>query len=221
VTHMAHSTPEELIDVVDGTRRVSSLPHLADCAACRAQLDELRATIGEVAAIDVPEPPPLYWRQLSARVHDAVERERFGAGRRIWFLGGASWDTVWPWAAAAVLVLAVLVTTRRGAERQPQRTPTSTVNLAQQDSAPSVGSVTESARVDAERAPDALNAGDSADESLIAFMQDLAESMDAEAAGVSLRPDGSVTDAAVAELSPEERAEMQRLLQDAMRGSGV
>lgn len=221
MTGMTHCTPDELLDVVDGARSIASLPHMADCAACRAQLDELRATIGEVGAVGVPEPPPHYWRQLAMHVREAVQREQGGGGWRPWLGVGVSWQTVWPVAAVAVLVLAVLVVPRGAFERRPPSVPPH----APAPGTPTVGSsvrgTSEPVQVDRRRAPGETGVGDTVNESLIAFMQDLAEGMDSEAAGAWLRPDVSVADAAVEALSDDERVEMQRLIQEAIRASGA
>lgn len=217
---MAHCTPDELMDVVDGARSMASLPHVADCAACRAQLDELRATIGEMAALDVPEPPPHYWRQLSAHVRDAVRREQGGGSHRSWLGVGASWQTVWPLAAVAVLVLAVLVAPRGGFDRQPPIATPAAEPRTSSVASSSSGAI-DAGPVDGPRTPHETGVGDAANESLIAFMQDLTEGMDAETAGASLRPDVSFADAAVEELSDDERVEMRRLIEEAMRASGA
>lgn len=204
MTGMTHCTPDELMDVVDGARSMASLPHLADCAACRAQLDELRATIMEMTAVDVPEPPPHYWRQLSRHVRDVVEREQAGGRWRQWFDVGVSWQTLWPVAAVAGLVLAVWVSPGPGTPKV----------------ASSLTGTTAPGAADGSTTPDETD-GNSVDESLIAFMQDLAEGMDTETAGASLRPDVAVADAAVEDLSDDERVEMRRLIQEAMRASGA
>ena len=101
-----HLTPDELIDVAEGTRRESSLPHLATCGVCRRQVADLRAVLSSVAPIDVPEPSPLFWQQFSIRVRDAIAADPAGSG----------WRWVWTRfrtplvlaAAPAVLVLCVL-----------------------------------------------------------------------------------------------------------------
>lgn len=218
---MTHCTPDELLDVVDGARSSASLPHLRDCAACRTQLDELRAAIGEVAAVEVPEPPSHYWRHLSAHVRDAVQREQAGGRWRHWFRVDVAWQTAWPAAAAAVFVLAVLVVPRGGFERRSPSGSTSLPGPVTPTVASSSSEAGQTERVDGFRTPDETLLGDSVHESLIAFMQDLAEGMDAESVEASLRPDVAVADAAVEELSDDERIEMQRLIQAAMRGSGA
>jgi len=76
-----HLTPDQLVDLADGVKPESSAPHLADCAVCRAQLNGLRATMSQVADVEVPEPSPLFWDHLSRRVSDAVAREDAGIAR--------------------------------------------------------------------------------------------------------------------------------------------
>ena len=72
---MPHLTPEQFVDVAEGTTPELSMPHLASCDACRNELAGMRALMSEAAGVDVPEPSPLFWNHLSARVHDAVAEE--------------------------------------------------------------------------------------------------------------------------------------------------
>jgi hypothetical protein len=72
---MAHLTPEQFVDLAEGTALESSMPHLASCDACRSELAGMRALMSEAAGVDVPEPSPLFWNHLSTRVHDAVAEE--------------------------------------------------------------------------------------------------------------------------------------------------
>jgi hypothetical protein len=86
-----HLSADDLVDLADGTRPESSAPHLTSCGACRAQLADLRMMMRAAVAADVPEPSPLFWDQLSRRVHEAVEAEQASV------------------AAAAMLIIAVVV----------------------------------------------------------------------------------------------------------------
>lgn len=74
-----HLREEEFIDVADGALNAADRgrveDHLASCAACRQQLAELRGTLVSVAAVDVPEPSPLFWEHFSRRIHEAVDGE--------------------------------------------------------------------------------------------------------------------------------------------------
>jgi len=101
-----HLGEEELVDAADGAlstadrRRVES--HLAQCAACRQQLGDLHQTLASVAAVDVPEPSPLFWGHFSRRVHEAVDGEVQRPRGRSWL----HW--LFPAAAVAALLLFVV-----------------------------------------------------------------------------------------------------------------
>ena len=116
---MAHLTADQLIDAAEGADPQSSASHLQSCDSCREQLAALRTTMSMVAEIDVPEPSPLFWDHLSARVHDAVEADPAStssivaggksvpAGRWSWLGTRPVWLT-----ALAVLVAAVSLVIR-------------------------------------------------------------------------------------------------------------
>jgi hypothetical protein len=72
---MPHLTPAQLIDLAEGTGLDASAPHLAACETCRRELAGLRAMLSEAAGVEVPEPSPLFWEQLSGRVRAAVAEE--------------------------------------------------------------------------------------------------------------------------------------------------
>jgi hypothetical protein len=97
---MSHLTRDErllaLDDALDATRET----HLAACAACRTELEALRGVVARVRAVDVPEPSPLFWDHLAARVGDAIAREPSPIAARAW------WSPRLAWAAAAVVVTA-------------------------------------------------------------------------------------------------------------------
>jgi hypothetical protein len=107
---MAHLTSAEFVDLAEGVRDAASAPHLAECDRCRRQLAEVRGMLIAAAASDVPEPSPLFWDHLSARVRGAVAAEP--EPRSATFLN--PW---WMRAAAAVAVsaaIAVVVGTSMG-----------------------------------------------------------------------------------------------------------
>lgn len=73
---MSHLTPEQFVDLAEGTTPETAVPHLASCEACRRELADLRAMMSHAGMPDdVPEPSPLFWNHLSSRVRDAVEQE--------------------------------------------------------------------------------------------------------------------------------------------------
>ena len=56
--------------------------HVAECEQCKAELDELKATMNLLDAWEAPEPSPYFLTRLGARVRE--EREAAPAG---WFAG--------------------------------------------------------------------------------------------------------------------------------------
>jgi hypothetical protein len=54
------------------------LAHLADCADCRKQLDELRSTLALLDTWEAPEPNPYFMTRLNARLDE--ERQAAPAG---------------------------------------------------------------------------------------------------------------------------------------------
>jgi hypothetical protein len=75
---MSHLTPEQFVDLAEGTTPESSAPHLASCDVCRRELAEMRALMSAAAGadvVDIPEPSPLFWSHLSTRVRGAVAEE--------------------------------------------------------------------------------------------------------------------------------------------------
>lgn len=73
---MNHLSPFEVVDLIEGRLDAARAAHADRCEACRRSSDELRELLdGPIAAADVPEPSPLFWDHLSARVRDAVAQE--------------------------------------------------------------------------------------------------------------------------------------------------
>ena len=72
---MSHLRPLEFVDLAEGTLPEDAAPHLAACEACRRELADLRAMMSEASGVTAPEPSPLFWDHLSARVREAVAEE--------------------------------------------------------------------------------------------------------------------------------------------------
>ena len=197
-----HLHSEELVDIAEGARAESSAPHLAACAACRTQLSEMRAVMSAVADVDVPEPSPLFWDHLSARVSDAVAREP----RR------ASWL---PWlrmprylvpalSLAAAMVVAVLLVNSRGVS--PSAGP------------PAAGAGVADARQPRELLASPASVSDDASLGLVAALTDGMDEDAAAEAGLAAR--GSA-EHAVTHLNDEELRRLRELLKDEMARSGA
>jgi hypothetical protein len=176
-------------------------PHLQECCRCRGRLDELVGGLQLAKEADVEEPSPLFWEHFSARLHGVIDAGQPGDRRR-----QAGWWLRPAWRPAALAALVVLVaavsvavwhgrTVRVGPPVAGQARP-----LAGIDQAP----------VQVEDYDESLDASWS-------LVTDFAAQVDldtATEAGLVLGPD--TADEAVAELSPEERAELVRVLRSAL-----
>ncbi len=199
---MTHLSPDNFVDLLDGTLSEAAVPHLASCERCRQQLADLRVTWQAATEADVPEPSPLFWDHLSARVHDAVAAE--GQARAPWWRIDWSWTSVGLAGAsvAALALVAILQVPRTGSQ------------------VPSVSVVATNAAgvsaVDAAAEPVALP-----DDESIGLMADLAGDLDWDAvAELGLTTDGLAYRGA-SEMTADERVELQRLLHEALAPAGT
>jgi hypothetical protein len=104
-----HLSPEELVDAAESARDEAALPHLVSCERCRQQLHDVRSAMQAAASADVPEPSPLFWDHLSARVASAIASPD-AAPRRFAPLGGWRWQhIIVPLCVAGLVVAAVAV----------------------------------------------------------------------------------------------------------------
>ena len=197
---MTHFSESEFVDFAEGVLTAGRSAHLDTCAACRSQAADVRAALEAATAVDVPEPSPLFWDHLSAR----IRQETRDVGRET--------RPLWRPAAVAVLggVAALIVLVAISIRELPRRVgPT----------APSKPSP-----VTAAVAPAGANGEPSLDpaatDAAWALLRAAASDMeldDASAAGLSVRP--GVVDKAVLDLTPAERDALGRLLQDALKTS--
>ena len=194
-TSGSHLREEELVDALEGVLPDSRAGHVARCAACSDRLGDLRAIAARAAGADVPEPPPFFWNQLSARVRAAVADEAQQPSLP------ARWRWLWPAAgAAAALAGIVLLVTLVSGPGAPAR-----------DTAVAVAPPAETGDAD-----DAF-AGIDQDEAW-AVVRALAEDLDHEemgGEGVSARP-GSVERLTLG-LSEPERLELARLIEEQLK----
>jgi hypothetical protein len=202
---MRHCTPDELMDVVEGVRTEPSLGHLTKCAECRQQVSELRAALAELRDVPVPEPSPVQWARLSARVRAAVasEPERSPSPRwtrRAWLV---------PVAAAAALTLALVVPGLYKTKPASSRPAAMTAAVAGADA-------------DAASPGNQEPADDTRDDPSLGLMIDLAGVLDLDSGATPMLAMGEGTiDRAVGDLSPDEQHELARLLQEAIGRPGA
>jgi hypothetical protein len=188
----SHVTPEQMIDIADGLRHESELPHLASCAECRRRLEDVRRTMAAAASVEVPEPSPLFWDHLSARVAERIASSQEEQQRSL------SWWAGWNWSrgaiAAAIALIAILLVSKTF-ERRSAPIPSPT----------------------AERRAELPIA----DDPLLDLVADSGIDVDWDsAADAGLTTREGTADRAVMQLNDDERAELQRLLEQELKRSG-
>jgi hypothetical protein len=212
---MAHLTPGQFVDIAEGVLAEADAPHLAACAECREQLADVRAMMTEAADVEAPEPSPLYWDQLSARVHQAVVEE--SARAQSW-RGRLLQPRVWIPAFAGALAVALLVVL------QPRESP---VPLAP---APRTASTIPASplpvtpeRVAVPTLDPPLPPLGSSDDPQLGLVADygVALGWDEMRDEIALGVPGASSDAVLDSLTVDEQRELQRLLADEMTQPAV
>ncbi|MGH9408748.1 MAG: hypothetical protein ACRD1V_04775 [Vicinamibacterales bacterium] len=203
---MTHLTHRELVDAAERTLPVARASHLDDCPRCRTAVHELAASLREMTSADVPDPSPLFWEHLSARVREAIDRDAVPAQQ--------SWRSAlrahWVQIAAACGVL-IAVASGAWMLRQPQASVATT--LAQRTRGDDAAAVAAGAASASRQVADA-SSDDPAWDVLSAAAADL-QIDEARQAGFGVRP--AAIDNAVLKLTPAERNELGRLLQDELK----
>ena len=199
-----HLTETEFVDLFDGTLPAARRQHLEGCDACAAQAAELVSSAGDAAQADVPEPPPFFWTQFSARVSERVANE--AATPRI---AALAWLRA-PWMGAAAAVCVVILLTVFVA-RRPSETPPASTSTAVESAVAAH--------------PDAVAGDDMADldsDEAWAVVRALAEDMDEhqfDDQGVSAA--AGAAEHMTQQLSDAERIELARLIQEQLRLAGA
>ena len=199
-----HLTEAELVDLLDGTLEDDRRRHVDGCDECARRAAELVASarvVNDVASdVDVPEPPPFFWTQFSARVSEAVANE--AAKPRIAAFARAR--ALWMGAAAAVVVAALWML----------------LPLTEWVPAPSTNTAIETVAH-----PDTIGGDETLDldsDEAWALVRSLAEDLDVDqmdAEGVSLG--AGAAERLALQLTDAERSELVRLLEEQLRKSGA
>ena len=194
-----HLSPDQLLDVAEGTRVEREFPHLESCAVCAGQLADVRSAIGAAAEVQVPEPSPPLWVHLATRIRTAVAEDDRTATPSTW--AGRAW---WQWTAAAAVLGIILVVIWPGSSRV---------------SAPGGASVPAVTSLDPTTVED-VRAFD--DDPALALLADLSSGLDWDAAlEAGLVPVDGTVDSVVFAMSAEERVELHRLLEEALAKAGA
>ncbi len=207
-----HLNAVELIDVAEGTRSEASAPHLASCDECRRQLTDLRAMMSTVAAVDVPEPSPLFWDHLSERVRNVVAQDVPGRSLQ----DAATWRRLlMPLSAVAVasLIVAVVLSSRVLAPQSVAHGDADKVALRTPPALPPPSTTG--------AAIDLFNDPASDDDLSLTLVASLTADLDLETAGeAGLAPHGSA-EHAVTHMNDDELRELRRLLNEQLAPSGA
>jgi hypothetical protein len=188
---MTHLSPAEFVDYLDGTLATTRGDHVAACERCRAQAAHLRETLQDARVEDF-EPSPLFWDHFPARVRAALDADVPAAPAWRRPIAVLGW-------AVTVILLAVIAW--RAPQPQSPAAPTTVAETGVQ--------LAGDARADQQ---------DEAWQLLSAAAEDM-KLEDAHAVGMAVP--ATTVDTAVLELTPVERKELGRLLQDELKRSGI
>jgi len=196
-----HLDEATLLDVAEGLPSEHTAAHLAGCERCRAQVEELRSAMHLAEDGTVPEPSPLFWDHLSARVAEAVAEERPGEAPVSidWAARLRNWRAVTAVAVAAAVILVVAVNRRAAPDANSEQTPAALATAAARDLTPSLDN----------------------DPSL-SFIADLASDLDwDDAVEAGLTSGTDAVERVVQDMSDDERRELRRVLQEEMGRPGA
>lgn len=200
---MTHLTDDQAAAIALGEADAAHEAHAAGCATCAARVRACAETLRDVAALDVPEPSPLFWTQFAGRVTQAIDRTSDDANDHrsetpaTTHTPGHAWMGI---AAALILAVAALLVSSRS-------------------DTPSIEKLVEAPAADVPLGN--LNDEDEA----WAIVQSVASDVryqDVRDAGIA--PRQGTVERAAEELNDDERAELVRLLHaeiDEMKKTGV
>ena len=198
-----HLTDAEFVDLLDGTLDAHRRQHVDSCGQCAAQAAELAAGADAVDTDGVPEPPPFFWTQFSARVSERVAAEATTPP-----IAAFAWLRP-PWmGATAVICLVILV-----------------AFFVPRSPAPTAMTPLDKAGVDGTTPADPAFADDISDldsDEAWALVRSLAADLDEDQMddeGVSLG--AGAAERLTLQLSDAERTELARLLEEQLRQSGA
>jgi hypothetical protein len=202
---MRHLTPGDFVDLAEGARDAQSVPHLAACDVCRRRLADLRAAMAGISRSEggIPEPSPLFWDHLSARVRDGVRNEDVPART---FHSGSFLTTPRLAFAAVWCVVAIAIGATFGSRL-----------IAPQPQAPIAPLTTAPAGTVANVHNAPITTPDlpgSADDPSFSLVADYGKTLDWDELReqMSVPAHTGIMDAAAGELNAEERQELHRLL---------
>jgi hypothetical protein len=195
---MQHLEETQIVDAVDGRLDTAAAAHADVCAECGARVREMREALRGLAAVDVPEPSPLFWDHFPSRVSRAIDAP---AAPQRWFTPARL-----AWSSAAALLAVVLLLLPRA------MSPTGEAVVNRVEPWPVLNRV--------EPWPAAVDDLD-ADEAW-ALVRSVAEEIDYEdARQIGVAPGAGSIERTAMELSDNERAELARLIEQELKRTGA
>jgi hypothetical protein len=196
---MSHLTDVEFVDLMDGGLPVARRAHLQACETCRTRANEMDSVLARMIehrgadSSDVPEPSPLFFEHLSARVRDAVAA---GPPKTSW--RARLWRPTTAMAAGLACLVLAVVTWHSIPPRGPLNTPSAILRNAPPVAVADGGS----------ELTDDIDADD--EWAVVRNVADQVDWDDAHDAGISTRPDA--VERMTSELTTQEQSELALLL---------
>ena len=204
---MKHLSPQDFIALGDGELNPDRVAHVEGCPQCREQVEALRAVLREARDPHVPEPSPLFWDHLSARVRDAVAADN--ETLKPWWVGWSAGRLAGVVTAVTLVIAAGVVWVVRGPGPLDEDTVVA--------SDPTVR-ISRPAVVSSGDAGDAMPfESDEPEWTLLLAMADAVEWADADTDGWVI--DRQTVEGVVFEMSADERRELARLLEGELDGA--
>jgi hypothetical protein len=201
---MRHFSKDEVIDAVEGALSAARSAHLASCVSCREQVETLRGTLAGTKAVEIPEPSPLFWDHFSSNVRDAIREpapEASGLGRLL--------RPAVLWTMSVTLAVGIVAVVLMSRTSSSNRFVT----------APAIDTLPATSAGAARTTP---NQDDIDDDEGWAFVRSVADEVswdETHAEGLNTRQNS--VELIAAEMTPVERRELARLVEDELKRKGA
>src|SRR5262245_42059544 len=208
---MTHLSDVDLVDLVDGLLPADRQAHVEQCSECQKRADALRETLARTSEVEVPEPSPLFWEHFSARVREGVHAASIEPAPSMF---GWMTSPAIKWALSACVVAIVLAAGMASMWRA--YAPTLPPQQIAQTTEPAIAAP---GHAETEAVIDLSDPDQDAAWALVRTVADDASWDDSVGAGVTAAP--GATELAAKTLSVQEREELVRLLEAAIKHPGA
>jgi hypothetical protein len=200
---MGHLSTTELLeacDAAESSRSGGAAAHLSTCASCHRQVAELQGMLRAARDAAIPEPSPLFWDHLSARIRAEIASAPVPPTTRV-FDAVSLRRFALPLLACGLVVVLAIGFMRTGRVRGS--------SIGNGSNASLTGTA-------------ASDSAQTSEDPSFSFVADLASGLDWDvAAEAGLNAPDAAVDAALMGLNARERAELQKLLRDELARPGA